>query len=202
MFAASVLTTTYVADTFATALPAERYAGQQVLNNAETGASKNQIFDYCKKQNIPLTPVANLKGNNEFCVLAYTASVTDKAIRKTGYSTKDTITKMGGGSEVYNRAGMGFEIYRRAGMDELLMPFYALAEFPEGQRFLVKTGMMRESDVSVFNSIVATEKNTQAQKNKPADPDCVRRQIAQLQGVAGQLAPSMAEMWCKNNGNK
>ncbi|MCI3096645.1 hypothetical protein ML405_19480 [Escherichia coli] len=175
----------------ATALPAKYWAGVKVLRNAEKGNTADDIFKFCQKENIPLHPVEPyFTGKNDFCVFAYTADQTDKAIRKTGYSTQDTMASL-------SKNWLQFEVYRSEGMGELLQPLYMLALVPEGQKFLIRKGVMRQGDVAGFNAIVAYEKQLTEQRNAKPSQDCIQSKIVELTPVAGQLAPQLAEQMCK-----
>ncbi|MBJ2859313.1 hypothetical protein JGB00_19950 [Salmonella enterica subsp. enterica serovar Derby] len=178
----------------ATALPAQFRAGQQVMNNAGGDHSQAAIMDFCKREGIPLRPVGTqFIGKTDFCVFAYTAYLTDKAITKTGYSTKDTLSRLSQGWQQ-------FEVYRQQGLGELLQPLFMLALVPEGQQFLVKKGMLRQSDIAGFDSMMAYERKLTEQRNKKPSASCVQSKTAEYSAVAGPLAKQMAEQWCKKYG--
>ncbi|EON3429630.1 hypothetical protein ACVU8K_004093 [Shigella sonnei] len=179
---------------YAGALPAKYEAGLKVLRNAKTNYTPDEVSNYCQKENIPLKPVEPFfKSNIEFCVFAYAADETGKAIQKTGYSTKDTMSVLSNGV-------LQFELYRQQGMGDLLQPLYGLALVPEGQQFLIKKGLMRQEDVAGFDAIVAYEKQLKEQRNKKPSASCVQSKTAEYSAVAGPLAPQMAEQWCKQYG--
>lgn len=134
---ASVLFAAFTTTTFAQALPANPHFGRLVLSKIPSDFSQSQILGFCSSNNIPLKPVGPLHGDNEFCVMAFSAYLTDKAISATGYSTQDTISKI---AQDYGTA------YQRAGLGDVLLPFTGLASFREGQEFLTTQGMMRADD--------------------------------------------------------
>ncbi|EPC7974217.1 MULTISPECIES: hypothetical protein [Enterobacteriaceae] len=145
---ASVLFGAFSAISFAQALPANPHAGRLVLNKIPGNYTQSQILEFCSSNNVPLKPVGPLQGSNEFCVMAFSAHLTDKAIAAIGYSTQDTISKI---AKDYGIS------YQRAGLGDVLLPFSGLASFPEGQDFLVSQSMMRTGDRSLFNKTPAIE---------------------------------------------
>lgn len=178
---------------YAGALPAKYEAGLKVLRDYKTDRP-DEFIDFCEKENITLQPVEpGFTGKGDFCLFAYSADRLDKAIRKAGYSTKDTMTAL-------SKSWMQFQVYSREGLGELLQPLYALALVPEGQQFLIKKGFMREEDVAGFDAIVAYEKQLKEQRNKKPSASCVQSKTAEYSAVAGPLAPQMAEQWCKQYG--
>ncbi|ELO3132876.1 hypothetical protein QWO28_002356 [Escherichia coli] len=178
--------------TYAVALPAKYWAGREVINNAESDNSADALFIYCKKESIPLRPVAPyFKGDNDFCVSAYTAYLTDKAIRKSGYSTRDTMAAL-------SQNWMQFEVYRSQGMGQLLQPLYMLALVPEGQQFLIRKGMLRQSDAAGFNKTIELERSmTPKQAPKQPTADCVSREIQKVLSEQPYMDNGVAEMAAK-----
>ncbi|EFW49378.1 hypothetical protein SDB_03262 [Shigella dysenteriae CDC 74-1112] len=91
-------------------------------------------------------------------------------------------------------------MYRQQGLGELLQPLFMLALVPEGQQFLVKKGMLRQSDIAGFDSMMAYERKLTEQRNKKPSASCVQSKTAEYSAVAGPLAKQMAEQWCKKYG--
>lgn len=145
---ASLLFGAFPATSFAQALPANPHAGRLVLNKIPGDYTQSQILGFCSSNNIPLKPLGPLQGANEFCVMAFSAHLTDKAITAIGYSTQDTISKI---AQDYGIS------YQRAGLGDVLLPFSGLASFREGQDFLVSQSKMRPRDRSLFNKAAGIE---------------------------------------------
>lgn len=189
---AAMLGCVFVNTATATALPAKYWAGVKVLRNAEKGNTADDIFKFCQKENIPLQPVEPyFTGKNDFCVFAYTADQTDKAIRKTGYSTQDTMASL-------SKNWLQFEVYRSEGMGELLQPLYMLALVPEGQQFLIRKGMLRKSDVTGFNNTMELERSMK-QKQAPKQPtaECISSEIQKALSEQPYIDRGVAEMAAK-----
>ncbi|EPK2898300.1 TPA: hypothetical protein HGS95_04225 [Escherichia coli] len=177
---------------YAGALPAKYEAGLKVLRNAKTNYTPDEVSNYCQKENIPLKPVEPFfKSNIEFCVFAYAADETGKAIQKTGYSTKDTMSVLSNGV-------LQFELYRQQGMGDLLQPLYMLAWVPEGQQFLIRKGMLRQSDVAGFNNMMELERSAK-QKQAPKQPtaECIRSEIQKILSEQPYIDRGVAEVAAK-----
>lgn len=88
---------------------------------------------------------------DEFCPAAYHAKVLDLAIHQAGYSTKDTITKIG------KNGYLGIVMYKQAELMEIINPIIGLFGIPGGGDYLVKSGLVRERDLSVFEKLYKKE---------------------------------------------
>ncbi|HAL0160412.1 TPA: hypothetical protein H4C30_004144 [Escherichia coli] len=183
----------FVRQGYSIELPVDSPIGKQVIDLVKETSSQSKIIDFCQKEGIPFKPIGiQFIGNSNFCTLAYTSCITNESITKAGYSTKDTLSRLSQGWKQ-------FELYRQQGLGDLLQPLFILALAPEGQRFLVRKGILRQKDASKFDIMMNGERQQTKLWHKKTSLSCLESKIAEYNIIAAPLAELLAKQWCERS---